>query len=376
MERDTPCSATGVSRLTVSSTASGRPPSAMKFSVTTSTQSTGEGPAPNRAKCLVRSPTPWPRSRRWKAMALPYIFAATTLPPLSLHSFSLLVSTQPLPLQEFWALQALSAPAHDPCPLQELMPAQCTAPSLGFSSARATPATNIEQTAAATAAPLMALRIMVLPVVRVLRWVLHSLRLGEEGELDGPGLGDHLGQRLHPGQPAVGVPGADAVGLAVESGHGGADAGGLLLAVGAGREEERRAADLLQAPAGPPPPADPERDLGRERGGRAGRQPAHGDAGEGGLDAAGGRIGLLVGGPLAEVVALGVVVVDADALERDRAGPRGGAGPVVVGQLAADRRARGVDALAEPGVEDRREGVVAGVRVHHQVLAAGGGGGR
>ena len=120
-----------------------------------------------------------------------------------------------------------------------------------------------------------------------------------------------------------------------------------------------------RAPPVAAPSADGERDFGGE-GRRVTRRRALPTftPGEVGLDAALGRVALLVRRPLTEVVALGVVVVDADALERDRALPGGEAGLLVVGHLAADGRADGVDALAELRVEDGGEGVVAGVGVH------------
>lgn len=41
------------------------------------------------------------------------------------HSFCV-ISTKPLPLQEFWPLQELLADLHEDCPLQELTPVHCT----------------------------------------------------------------------------------------------------------------------------------------------------------------------------------------------------------------------------------------------------------
>jgi hypothetical protein len=41
------------------------------------------------------------------------------------HSFCV-ISTKPLPLQEFWPLHELLADLQEDCPLQELTPVQCT----------------------------------------------------------------------------------------------------------------------------------------------------------------------------------------------------------------------------------------------------------
>src|SRR6266545_2582718 len=94
-----------------------------------------------------------------------YMFEARTFPPLSVHAFALFSSVKPLPLQLFWALQALSAPAQLPFPLHSLTPAHFTtfAPSFvfsGLSAARAAPAANSEQTALAMTAPFITSRII------------------------------------------------------------------------------------------------------------------------------------------------------------------------------------------------------------------------
>src|ERR1700693_5876200 len=102
---------------------------------------------------------PCPRSLRANAIPLPLFgrsyFEARTLPPLSVHSLAVFVSSKPWPLQLFWALQALSAPAHAPCPLHSLTPAHFTtllAAFAGFALAIAAEARNIEATAEAIAA--------------------------------------------------------------------------------------------------------------------------------------------------------------------------------------------------------------------------------
>src|SRR6266849_10176580 len=77
-----------------------------------------------------------------------YFLAVATVPPLSVHSFSLLV-VKTCPLHEFLPLQALSLPAQAPWPPQPLSCLHCTfaAPVLVvFSCAVAAPAMNNEAT--------------------------------------------------------------------------------------------------------------------------------------------------------------------------------------------------------------------------------------
>src|SRR5271166_5668957 len=85
MERETPCSTTGLSRRTASSTARGRPPSKKKFSLMASTQSTATLPARNSAKCSLRRPMPWPSDGSERDMegclVLTTLGAAGPLPP-------------------------------------------------------------------------------------------------------------------------------------------------------------------------------------------------------------------------------------------------------------------------------------------------------
>src|SRR6266849_2993971 len=84
-----------------------------------------------------------------------YFLAVATVPPLSVHSFSLLV-VKTCPLHEFLPWQALSLPAQAPWPPQPLSCLHCTfaAPVLVvFSCAVAAPAMNNEATAEATSAP-------------------------------------------------------------------------------------------------------------------------------------------------------------------------------------------------------------------------------
>src|SRR5713226_2375518 len=95
---------------------------------------------------------PCPRSRR--ANPIVY-FAARTLPPLSAQSFSVLVSSQPLPLHSFFDLQELSAPEQEPWPLHSLMPAHFTTEAVFLPAlplAIAAPERNIEATALAMTA--------------------------------------------------------------------------------------------------------------------------------------------------------------------------------------------------------------------------------
>src|SRR5262249_43132290 len=70
------------------------------------------------------------------------------------------------------------------------------------------------------------------------------------------------------------------------------------------------------------------------------------------------RVDLLVGCPLPEVVALGVVVVHPDGAERHLAARLAGQLLLVDPQGARDGGAHRRDALPHRGVEDRREGVV------------------
>src|SRR5437773_4188413 len=80
-------------------------------------------------------------------------------------SHSALVSSRyPLPLQEFWPLQALLALLHAECPLQELTPSHFTFPS----SARAVVAATAENITAAAAARAT--------VDRILEFILDSPR--------------------------------------------------------------------------------------------------------------------------------------------------------------------------------------------------------
>src|SRR5713226_4377659 len=95
---------------------------------------------------------PCPRSRR--ANPIVY-FAARTLPPLSAQSFSVLVSSQPLPLHSFFDLQELSAPEQEPWPLHSLMPAHFTTSAVflaDFALATAAPDMNMLATALAISA--------------------------------------------------------------------------------------------------------------------------------------------------------------------------------------------------------------------------------
>src|SRR5260370_32494250 len=73
---------------------------------------------------------------------LAFAFAAS-------HS-ALVISRNPLPLQEFWPLQALLALLHAECPLQELTPSHFTFPSAALAVLTAT-AENITAAAAARA---------------------------------------------------------------------------------------------------------------------------------------------------------------------------------------------------------------------------------
>jgi hypothetical protein len=50
-------------------------------------------------------------------------FAGTTLPPLALHSVSV-IEIQPLPLQEFWPAHEFVALLQEPLPLHEFTPSQ------------------------------------------------------------------------------------------------------------------------------------------------------------------------------------------------------------------------------------------------------------
>src|SRR6266852_5553712 len=111
---------------------------------------------------------PCPRCARWKAIPPPPgrrtarrprnedHFAATTLPPLAVQSFSVFISVVPWPLQPFWPLHALLALWHEPWPLHSLTPAHLTAlleALFSFSLAWAAPDANSEPTAAAITAP-------------------------------------------------------------------------------------------------------------------------------------------------------------------------------------------------------------------------------
>src|SRR5713101_6428931 len=80
-----------------------------------------------------------------------------TLPPLSVHSLASEVSTQPLPLHEFWPLQSWPPPLQAPWPLQSLAPTHWTFAALPLapaSCAIAVRATNASATADASSAPL------------------------------------------------------------------------------------------------------------------------------------------------------------------------------------------------------------------------------
>src|SRR6266851_3230695 len=111
---------------------------------------------------------PCPRCARWKAIPPPPgrrtarrprnedHFAATTLPPLAVQSFSVFISVVPWPLQPFWPLHALLALWHEPWPLHSFTPAHLTAlleAFFSFSLAWAAPDANSEPTAAAITAP-------------------------------------------------------------------------------------------------------------------------------------------------------------------------------------------------------------------------------
>src|SRR5215471_1803131 len=93
------------------------------------------------------------------APACPYFLgasAATTLPPFPVQAFSSFVSIQPLPLHAFLPLQALSAPAQAPLPLQSLTPEHFTvfAPALSLSPLACALAAKRPATADAITAPL------------------------------------------------------------------------------------------------------------------------------------------------------------------------------------------------------------------------------
>src|SRR5262249_54576468 len=99
-----------------------------------------------------------------------YFFDSITLPPCLRHSSALLTSTNPLPLQEFFALQEFSAPAQLPFPLHALMPAHSTSlPAL--SVARATPLPASRSAAAAlamsTPRPVVFIRLLLSLVCRL-----------------------------------------------------------------------------------------------------------------------------------------------------------------------------------------------------------------
>src|SRR5580704_13324250 len=85
---------------------------------------------------------------------LAFAFAAS-------HS-ALVISRYPLPLQEFWPLQALLALLHAECPLQELTPSHFTFPS----SARAVLTATAENITAAAAARAT--------LDRILEFIMHS----------------------------------------------------------------------------------------------------------------------------------------------------------------------------------------------------------
>src|SRR4029079_12845299 len=73
--------------------------------------------------------------------------SGTTLPPLSLHSFSVLLTT-PCPLQPFLPAQPWPAPAQAPAPLHELIAEQYTSPPV-FSSAAIAPTAPLNTSPAA-----------------------------------------------------------------------------------------------------------------------------------------------------------------------------------------------------------------------------------
>src|SRR5207302_4568124 len=129
-------------------------------------------------------------------------------------------------------LQELSAPAQEPWPLQELMPAHFTTEAVVLSllplvsPARAAAARNIEATAEAIIA---FFTFIVAPwegSCGELRFAcgFGFSRLGEKRDLDGAFLGHHRRELLHAGEPALGVLGADLVLVAVEVIDLGADA--------------------------------------------------------------------------------------------------------------------------------------------------------
>src|SRR5438093_4289152 len=94
---------------------------------------------PSRSRPASRPATAIPRLAAYffsgaLALSPPLSFSVTTVPFLSLHSFSE-ASTQPLPLQPFLPAQPFDAPAHEPLPLHELMPPHLTLASLVLSSA-------------------------------------------------------------------------------------------------------------------------------------------------------------------------------------------------------------------------------------------------
>src|SRR5262249_61249998 len=69
-----------------------------------------------------------PRGVRLRLSETGSFLATTTFPPLSVHSFSVLVGTQPWPLQPFCPPHPWPPPAQEPVPLQELIPAHLTSP--------------------------------------------------------------------------------------------------------------------------------------------------------------------------------------------------------------------------------------------------------
>src|SRR6266481_714412 len=81
---------------------------------------------------VARGPGPptRPRSLRndTESLAEPYFASFMTVPPFSVHSFSVFTFVQPLPLHSFLPAQAWlpSAAAHSPLPLHELTPEHFT----------------------------------------------------------------------------------------------------------------------------------------------------------------------------------------------------------------------------------------------------------
>src|SRR6266851_4802874 len=161
---------------------------------------------------------PCPRCARWKAIPPPPgrrtarrprnedHFAATTLPPLAVQSFSVFISVVPWPLQPFWPLHALLALWHEPWPLHSFTPAHLTAlleAFFSFSLAWAAPDANSEPTAAAIGArdPPPGSGVRAVPGVED-AFARHDaqrarcVRALDNHRLRRPGLGEHVQRML------------------------------------------------------------------------------------------------------------------------------------------------------------------------------------